>query len=76
MECTRISQSSLMTMTEMSNPLRTGMERFGLELLRGQLSTLTITSMMFNDVKEKQDRDPELQRIRKGMQEDKYQVFA
>ena len=51
------------------------MESFDLELLIGQLSTLATTSMMFDDVKEKQDRDPELQGIRNGMQEDKYPGF-
>ena len=59
--------ASLMTMTKMSNPLRTKIESFDLELLIGQLSALTITSTMFDNVKEKQDCDLELQRIRKGM---------
>ena len=52
------------------------MKSFGLELLIGQLSTLEITSTMFDNVKEKHDRDPELQRIKKGMQEDKYPSFC
>ena len=72
----RKSTASLMVIIEMSNPLRTEMERFVLKLLSGQLSALTITSIMFDDIKEKQDRDPDLQRIRKGMQEDKYLGFG
>ena len=52
------------------------MESFGLELLIGQLFPLEITPMMFDDVKEKHDRDPYLQRIRKGIQEDKYPGFC
>ena len=65
----------MVAMTEISIPLKTEMESFGLELLAGQLSTLTITSTMFANIKEKQDRDPELQRIRKGLQEGKYPSF-
>ena len=72
----RRSTTSLMAMTEISTPLKTEMESFDLELLIGQLSTLTITSTMFDDIKEKHDRDPKLQRIRKGMQEDKYPGFC
>ena len=51
------------------------MESFSLELLIGQPFALEITLTMFDDVKEKYDHDPELQRIRKGMQEGKYLGF-
>ena len=71
----RKATTSLVAMIEISTSLKIEMESFGLELLAGQLSALTITSTMFDDIKEKQDHDPKLQRIRKGMQDDKYLGF-
>ena len=72
----RKSTTSLVVMTEISTLLKIEMESFSLELLTEQLSALMITSTIFDDIKEKLDRDPELQRIRKGMQEDKYPGFC
>ena len=71
----RKSTASLMAMIEMSNLLKTKMESFNLELLIGQLSALMIMSTIFDIVKKKQDHEPELQRIWKGMQDDKYPSF-
>ena len=49
----RKATTSLMAITEISIPLKIEIKSFGLELLRGQLSALMITAIMFDNVKEK-----------------------
>ena len=63
----RKSSASLAALVGVSAPLQVEMPSFGLELVTGQLAALSISSTMFDDIKEKQDKDKEIQGIKKGM---------
>ena len=64
-----------MSMSAMPPQLRAEIGSLDLEIVTGRLSALTITSSVTDNIKEKQDRDDELQKIKEGMQEGKHQDF-
>ena len=53
----------------MSQPLRKEVVNFGLEIITGQLSTLTLVSTLLDDIQKGQDEDPNIQKIKQGIQE-------
>ena len=63
----RKSSASLAALAGVSAPLHAEMASFGLELVTRQLTALSISSTMFDDIKEKQDKDKEIQGIKNGM---------
>ena len=48
---------------------------FGLELIVGQLSTMTLESTLLGDIQSAQDQDPEIQKIKQGLAESESREF-
>ena len=53
----RKSCATLMSLSVLSQPLEKEIKNFEVEIISGQLSTLTIAPTLFEDILEKQDKD-------------------
>ena len=71
----RKSVATLMSMQAMSPPLRKEILDFGLELIAGQLSALSLAPTMYDEIRSKQDDDVSLVRIKHEIKEGKCQEF-
>ena len=65
----RKSSATLLSLAAMSPPLQKEITDFGLELIVGQLSTMTLESTLLGDIQTAQEQDPEIQRIKQGLAE-------
>ena len=54
----RKSSVSLTSLIGMTQPSEKEIQDFSLELATGQLTSLTLTSTLYEDIQEKQERDP------------------
>ena len=67
---------SLMSLNAMSKPLQKEIFDFGLELIVGRLSAMTLSPTILDDIRSKQDLDPSLVRIKKELLEGKCEGFS
>ena len=72
----RKTPASLMSLNAMSKPLQKEISEFGLELIVGRLSAMTLSPTILEDIRSKQDLDPSLARIKKDMLEGKCEGFT
>ena len=71
----RKTPATLMSLHQMSKPLQKEIHDFGLEILVGKLSAMTLSPTILDDVRSKQDLDPSLVRIKREMLEEKCEGF-
>ena len=64
-----------MSLHQMSKPLQKEIHDFGLEILVGKLSAMTLSPTILDDVRSKQDLDPSLVKIKREMLEGKCEGF-
>ena len=60
----RKSSATLLSLAAMSPPLRKEITAFSLELIVGQLSTMSLASTLLDDIQTAQEQDPEIQKIK------------
>ena len=71
----RKTPAALMSLQEMSKPLLKEIQEFGLEIVAGQLSAMTLTPTIFDDIQSMQYLDPSLVRIKNEVLEGKCEGF-
>ena len=72
----RKSSATLMSIQALPQPLQEDIFKLGIELITGKLSSLTLQPTILGEIKETQELDPSLVRIRKEVMEGKETNFG